>query len=75
LACRRRDRGHGHVAAGSAAHAWAVGYSGLLARSKVLMLHWNGAKWSRVTRPQVLTGPGALRAITVVSAKDAWAVG
>ena len=39
------------------------------------MLHWNGSKWSRVTSPSVLTGPGQLAAITVVSAKDAWAVG
>ncbi len=39
------------------------------------MLHWNGAKWSRVTSPKALAGTGALRGITVVSAKDAWAVG
>jgi hypothetical protein len=63
------------VAAASAANAWAVGYAGTLSGSKVLMLHWNGAKWSRVTGPKALTGAGALTAITVVSAKDAWAVG
>jgi hypothetical protein len=39
------------------------------------MLHWNGAKWSRVTSPGVLTGTGQLTAITAVSASDAWAVG
>jgi hypothetical protein len=39
------------------------------------MLHWNGARWSRVTSPRVLTGPGSLSAVTVVSAKNAWAVG
>jgi hypothetical protein len=59
------------VAAASASDAWAVGGTG----PKVLMLHWNGAKWSRVASPKVLTGTGALDAITVVSAKDAWAVG
>ena len=63
------------VAAASAADAWAVGYAGREYSGKVLMLHWNGAKWSRVTSPKVLAGTGALSGITVVSAKDAWAVG
>jgi len=64
------------VAGASAANAWAVGYAaGSAASSKVLMLHWNGAKWSRVTSPKVLTVTGALSGITVVSATDAWAVG
>jgi hypothetical protein len=63
------------VAAASASDAWAVGYTGGEFSGKVLMLHWNGAKWSRVTSPKVLTGTGALLGITVVSAKDAWAVG
>jgi hypothetical protein len=59
------------VAAVSASDAWVVGGTG----PKVLMLHWNGATWSRVTSPRVLTGTGALDAITAVSAEDAWAVG
>lgn len=62
------------VAARSRSSAWAVGYTGNLSR-KVLMLHWNGRAWSRVTSPRVLTGAGQLSAITVVSARDAWAVG
>jgi hypothetical protein len=62
------------VAAASRGSAWAVGYTGTSTR-KVLMLHWNGRAWSRVTSPRVLTGVGDLSAITVVSAKDAWAVG
>jgi hypothetical protein len=62
------------VAAVSERSAWAVGYAGSGTR-KVLMLHWNGTRWSRVTSPKVLTGPGSLSAVTVVSAKDAWAVG
>jgi hypothetical protein len=63
------------VAAVSADSAWAVGYAGSSTSPKVLMLHWNGTKWSRVTNPKVLTGPGELNAITVVNAKDAWAAG
>lgn len=41
------------------------------------MLHWNGSAWSKVPRSQLkLTGSaGELSAITVVSAKDAWAAG
>jgi hypothetical protein len=62
------------VAAASPRNAWAVGYAGLTS-PKVLMLHWNGKTWSRVTGPRVLTGPGQLNAITVVNAKDAWAAG
>ena len=63
------------VAAASASSAWAVGHANAGTSLKVLLLHWNGSKWSRVTSPSVLTGPGELTAITVVSAKDAWAVG
>jgi len=64
------------VAAASASNAWAVGAAGSDASGKVLMLHWNGKAWSRVTSPKVLDGTaGELSAITVVSAADAWAVG
>jgi hypothetical protein len=64
------------VAASSAGNAWAVGYAGSESARKVLMLHWNGKSWTRVTRPKILDGAaGALSAITVVSAKDAWAAG
>jgi len=63
------------VAAVSASNAWAVGYAGSSTSPKVLMLHWNGKTWSRVTGPSVLTGAGELNAITVVNAKDAWAAG
>jgi hypothetical protein len=63
------------VAAASTRNAWAVGSAGSPTSAKVLMLHWNGSRWSRVTSQRVLTGPGALSAISVVSAKDAWAVG
>ncbi len=63
------------VAAVSADNAWAVGYAGSSGSPKVLMLHWNGTAWSRVTNPKVLTGPGELTAVTVVNSKDAWAAG
>ena len=63
------------VAAASNSSAWAVGYAGSISSPKVLMLHWNGSKWSRVTRPAVLARAGQLAAITIVSASDAWAVG
>jgi hypothetical protein len=64
------------VAAASASNAWAVGHAGSGSAPKVLMLHWNGTSWTRVTSPRILDGTaGTLSAITVVSAKDAWAVG
>jgi hypothetical protein len=59
------------VAAASNSDAWAVGYTG----SKILMLHWNGKAWSRVTSPGALTAAGQLKSVAVVNAKDAWAVG
>jgi hypothetical protein len=63
------------VGAASNSNAWAVGYAGSFTSAKVLMLHWSGTGWSRVTKPAVLAGAGQLAAITVVSASDAWAVG
>jgi hypothetical protein len=63
------------VATASANNAWAVGYAGTGSSPAVLMLHWNGKSWTRVTSPGVLKGAGQLSAITVVSAKDAWALG
>jgi hypothetical protein len=63
------------VAAASPSSAWAVGSAGPASSPRILMLHWNGKAWSRVTSPGVLTTTGALSAVTVVSARDAWAVG
>lgn len=63
------------VAAAASNNAWAVGSAGNGDEDKILLLHWNGSAWARVTRPAVLTGAGSLSGITVVSAKDAWAVG
>lgn len=56
--------------------AWAVGSVTRNNSQQILMLHWNGSSWSRVTKPRVLKGAaGELSAITVVNARDAWAVG
>lgn len=63
------------VAAISNSSAWAVGYAGQSSAPKILMLHWNGTAWSRITSPGMLTATGELSAVTVVSAKSAWAVG
>ena len=63
------------AAAVSNSSAWAVGFAGNSFAPKILMLHWNGTAWSRVTSPSVLTATGELSAITAVTAKSAWAVG
>jgi hypothetical protein len=64
------------VATDPASDAWAVGFSGPVSKTGTLMLHWDGAAWSRVTSPGVLDGaPGRLLDVTAVSAGDAWAVG
>jgi hypothetical protein len=63
------------VATASNSSAWAVGSAGPASAPKVLLLHWNGKAWSRVTSPSVLTASGELAAITVLNAKSAWAVG
>jgi hypothetical protein len=63
------------VAAVSNSSAWAVGYVGTSFAPKILMLHWNGKAWSRVTSPSVLTATGELSAVTAVTANSAWAVG
>jgi hypothetical protein len=64
------------VAAAASNNAWAVGQAdGGNGTTQILLVHWNGSAWSRVTRPSLLTGTGSLSAITVVNAKDAWAVG
>lgn len=65
------------VAASSASNAWAVGYYFKSGKAQPLLAHWNGSTWKGVTaanldRPSV---DGALTSVTVVSARDAWAVG
>jgi hypothetical protein len=63
------------AAAVSGTNAWAAGFAGRSSAPRVLLLHWNGKTWTRVTGPGVLTAPGELSAVTAVSARNAWAVG
>jgi hypothetical protein len=58
------------VSAASPSDAWATGFSG---DNKVLMAHWNGTAWARVSIP--LTGFPSLNSVSADSASDAWAVG
>jgi hypothetical protein len=65
------------VHAVSARDAWAVGQSesdssNLL--NKTLILHWDGAKWTRRASPSPDQNDG-LTGVTATSARDAWAVG
>ncbi len=60
------------VSALSASDAWAVGSTG----TKTLILHWNGASWTRVPSPSPAGGVGSnLSAVSAPSASDAWAAG
>lgn len=66
------------VSADSASDAWAVGYYGHTTATntfeKTLALHWNGSSWTRVASPHPGRASG-LRAVTALSAGNAWAVG
>jgi hypothetical protein len=66
------------VAAVSANDVWAVGYtSGSQTQSPIdtLILHWNGASWTRVPSPNVAGVANQLFGISAISASDIWAVG
>jgi hypothetical protein len=65
------------VAAAADNNAWAVGYSASSSSPKILMLHWNGSAWSKVASSQLklIGSAGDLSGITVVNARDAYAVG
>jgi hypothetical protein len=58
----------------SAKDAWAVGSTGNASSGAThsLLLHWNGAAWSQVTRPAPVAG--ALSGVTA-TASSGWAVG
>jgi hypothetical protein len=66
------------VAATSASDAWAVGFAassgGTGEAGNPLILHWNGATWTRVSS-NLAPGIGNLRGVAATSAGDAWAVG
>jgi hypothetical protein len=56
--------------------AWAAGYSlDPQSRTKTLVLHWNGTRWSQVASPPVATFATQLAGVAAVSSSDAWAVG
>jgi len=57
------------VAPISPTDVWAVGIAG----SSRLILHWDGAAWSRATGVAAL--PGAVRAVSARASSDVWAVG
>jgi len=63
------------VAATSPTNAWAVGY--LVSRNSkpdtLIMAHWDGVNWKRVTVPGFPYGQ--LLAVAAVSKNDVWAVG
>jgi hypothetical protein len=65
------------VSAAGKNDVWAVGHYG--SPAKTLTEHWNGVKWTIVPSPSpgVQNGKanGALLGVTVIGARDAWAVG
>jgi len=63
------------VAATSPTDVWAVGSFGNPSPKPTspLIVHWNGARWTRVTVPHFPYGE--LNAVAAVSKNDAWAVG
>ena len=67
------------VAAVAADDVWAVGEARMGQTSQTLVEHWDGTRWSIVPAPDVTVGDqimsDSLAGITVVSAKDIWAVG
>jgi hypothetical protein len=69
------------VSARSATDAWAVGdycpakCAGPEAGGTVLLLRWNGARWTQVAGPGLPPGRASLGAVSALSARRAWAVG
>jgi hypothetical protein len=65
------------VAATSADNAWAVGSYSSGATGGTLIEHWNGSAWKIVPSPNAdgAALSSTLLAVTVTSARDAWAVG
>jgi hypothetical protein len=57
------------VAATAAKDAWAVGYN---AGDGPLILHWNGAKWTRSALPR--SAAGRVKAVAASSSTNAWAI-
>ena len=64
------------VDARSASDAWAVGFSASYSKSleQAFIARWNGASW-KSSKPAAVKGQAVLNAVTITSAKNAWAVG
>jgi hypothetical protein len=65
------------VSATSPTDAWAVGgyRKATTHADETLILHWNGARWSRVASPSPGAHISELEGVSADSANDAWAVG
>lgn len=65
------------VAADTTKNAWATGFYDKTAASpsQALALHWNGTAWSAAALPGLGNGNTALNAVTVLTARNAWAAG
>jgi len=62
------------IAAVAANDIWAVGYAGVSADDgQTLTLHWDGAAWKGVARPDA--GAGTLNALDTGPSGEAWAAG
>src|SRR5262245_22358653 len=62
------------VAAVASDDIWAVGYAGVSADDgQTLTLHWDGAAWTIVARPD--SGSGTLNALGITPNGEAWAAG
>jgi hypothetical protein len=60
-----------HIGTDGAFGGWAVGGTG---SGNTLILHWNGATWTRVPGPAAAVS-GSLSAVAATSPASAWAVG
>jgi hypothetical protein len=64
------------VAAVSPKDAWAVGDATTVdGSSQSFILHWNGARWTRVPSPNPYSGYTTLNSLVVISSTNIWAVG
>ncbi|WP_250212728.1 hypothetical protein [Acrocarpospora catenulata] len=65
------------VTAVSETNIWAVGQEGLwdVWRNRGVVTHWDGRSWTEVSARGDVTGVGALRSISAVSAGELWVVG
>src|SRR5262245_25420428 len=60
----------------SATSGWAVGgYTTATEVHRTLTVRWNGTSWSTVSSPNPSSEDNDLRAVSVVTASDVWAVG